>query len=98
MRASRFKHNPEFTQLEFYWAYADYLQVMELTEQMVSGAAPSVLGTQERRTRDGIDFTPPWKRRRCGRRLRADAAASTLPSTAAEAAHGPHLRKAGKAA
>ena len=26
-----FKHNPEFTQLEFYWAYADYLQVMELT-------------------------------------------------------------------
>ena len=27
-----FKHNPEFTQLEFYWAYADYLQVMELTE------------------------------------------------------------------
>ena len=31
-----FKHNPEFTQLEFYWAYADYLQVMELTEQMVS--------------------------------------------------------------
>ena len=28
-------HNPEFTQLEFYWAYADYLQVMELTEQMV---------------------------------------------------------------
>ncbi len=28
-------HNPEFTQLEFYWAYADYLKVMELTEQMV---------------------------------------------------------------
>ena len=34
-----FKHNPEFTQLEFYWAYADYLQVMELTEQMVCFAA-----------------------------------------------------------
>ena len=30
-----FKHNPEFTQLEFYWAYADYLQVMDFTEQMV---------------------------------------------------------------
>ena len=27
-----YKHNPEFTQLEFYWAYADYLQVMELTD------------------------------------------------------------------
>ena len=34
-----FKHNPEFTQLEFYMAYADYLQVMELTEQMVAYTA-----------------------------------------------------------
>src|SRR5512138_2973679 len=34
-----YKHNPEFTQLEFYWAYADYLQVMRLTEEMVSQAA-----------------------------------------------------------
>ena len=42
-----FKHNPEFTQLEFYWAYADYLQVMELTEQMVSFTAQQVLGTQK---------------------------------------------------
>src|SRR5688572_1340275 len=39
-----FKHNPEFTQLEFYWAYADYLQVMELTEQMVSYAAQQEIG------------------------------------------------------
>jgi lysyl-tRNA synthetase class 2 len=31
-------HSPEFTQLEFYWAYADYLQVMELTEQIVAFA------------------------------------------------------------
>jgi lysyl-tRNA synthetase, class II len=58
-----FKHNPEFTQLEFYWAYADYLQVMELTEQMVSYAARHVLGTQKI-TYQGreLDFTPPWKR------------------------------------
>ncbi len=40
-------HNPEFTQLEFYWAYADYLQVMELTEQMVAFAADQVLGSQQ---------------------------------------------------
>ena len=45
-----FKHNPEFTQLEFYWAYADYLQVMELTEQMVSYAAQQVLGTKRSHT------------------------------------------------
>ena len=42
-----FKHNPEFTQIEFYWAYADYLQVMELTEQMVAYVADKVLGTRD---------------------------------------------------
>ncbi|MDX1377302.1 MAG: lysine--tRNA ligase [Anaerolineales bacterium] len=58
-----FKHNPEFTQIEFYWAYADYLQVMELTEQMVSYVADKVLGTQKIRFKDHeIDLTPPWKR------------------------------------
>ena len=39
-----YKHNPEFTQLEFYWAYADYLKVMELTEQMVAYTAEKVTG------------------------------------------------------
>ena len=58
-----FKHNPEFTQLEFYWAYADYMQVMELTEQMVSYTAQEVLGTQIIRFAGvEIDLTPPWKR------------------------------------
>jgi lysyl-tRNA synthetase class 2 len=56
-------HNPEFTQLEFYWAYADYLQVMELTEQMVSFTAERVVGskviTYQEHT---IDLTPPWRR------------------------------------
>ncbi len=40
-----FKHNPEFTQLEFYMAYADYLQVMDLTEQMVASRLRQVRGT-----------------------------------------------------
>jgi len=58
-----FKHNPEFTQLEFYWAYADYLQVMELTEQMMAFAAEQVLGTRKVTYKGNeIDFTPPWKR------------------------------------
>src|SRR5688500_12638882 len=58
-----FKHNPEFTQLEFYWAYADYLQVMELTEQMVSNAAQQVTGSQKvNYNGQQIDFSPPWRR------------------------------------
>jgi lysyl-tRNA synthetase class 2 len=58
-----YKHNPEFTQLEFYMAYADYLKVMEMTEQMVSYAADQVLHTQKV-TFGGneIDLTPPWRR------------------------------------
>ncbi len=58
-----FKHNPEFTQLEFYWAYADYLQVMAFTEQMLAYVADRVLG---RRTFSyqghEINLEPPWKR------------------------------------
>jgi len=58
-----FKHNPEFTQLEFYWAYADYLQVMALTEEMVAYICDRVLGTRKV-IYDGkeLDFNPPWKR------------------------------------
>ncbi len=58
-----FKHNPEFTQLEFYWAYADYLQVMELTEQMVAYAAEKVAGsTTVKFGEHELNFKPPWKR------------------------------------
>jgi lysyl-tRNA synthetase class 2 len=58
-----YKHNPEFTQLEFYWAYADYLQVMELTEQMVSYTAEKVTGSMKvTYGKHELDFTPPWKR------------------------------------
>lgn len=58
-----FKHNPEFTQLEFYWAYADYLQVMELTEQMVVHAVEQVTGsTKIRYGEHEIEFKPPWRR------------------------------------
>jgi len=58
-----YKHNPEFTQLEFYWAYADYLKVMQLTEEMVSQVAQEVLGSLQIKFKNNtIDLTPPWKR------------------------------------
>jgi lysyl-tRNA synthetase class 2 len=58
-----FKHNPEFTQLEFYMAYADYNDVMSLTEKMLATVAGEVLGTPKFIYQGHeIDFTPPWPR------------------------------------
>lgn len=58
-----FQHNPEFTQVEFYWAYATYEDLMVLTEKMVSGLAAAVNGRMAI-LREGItlDFTPPYPR------------------------------------
>jgi len=57
------QHNPEYTLLEAYQAYADYRDIMELTESMVARAASEVLGTQTIVYQDReIDLTPPWKR------------------------------------
>lgn len=58
-----YKHNPEFTQLEYYWAYADYFEVMAMTEQMIAFTAEQVLGTTKIGFNDQkIDLAPPWKR------------------------------------
>ncbi|MBC7250677.1 MAG: lysine--tRNA ligase [Anaerolineae bacterium] len=58
-----YKHNPEFTQLEFYWAYADYNDLMDMTEEMIATVAQEVLGTT-RITYQGheIELAPPWRR------------------------------------
>ena len=56
-------HNPEFTLLESYEAYADYNDVMEMVEQMVSTIAADVNGSTEVCIGDqAIDFAPPWQR------------------------------------
>ena len=57
------RHNPEFTSVEVYQAYSDYLGMMELTEQMISAVCQEVSGSQTI-TYQGteIDLTPPWRR------------------------------------
>ncbi len=57
------KHNPEFTQLEVYQAYADYNDIMRLVEELWCTVAREVLGTPKL-TYQGhsVDLTPPWTR------------------------------------
>ncbi len=56
-------HNPEFTLLESYEAYADYNDIMEMVEQMVSTIAIEVNGSTKMIIgEDVIDFAPPWQR------------------------------------
>jgi len=57
------KHNPEFTMLESYEAYADYNDVMKMLEEMVFEVCQQVLGTSEIKFGDNIiSFKPPWQR------------------------------------
>jgi lysyl-tRNA synthetase class 2 len=58
------RHNPEFTMIELYWAYADYRVMMDLTQQIIVEALDAI--GQGYKTHWGdleIDFTPPFKRR-----------------------------------
>ena len=63
-------HNPEFTTCEFYQAYADYNDLMDMTEQMVAGMVKEVTGGYVIEYHANgpdeapvtIDFSPPWRR------------------------------------
>jgi lysyl-tRNA synthetase class 2 len=57
------RHNPEFTMLEFYWAYATYEDLMRLTEELFVTLADELLGRRTLEYGDWtIDLTPPWRR------------------------------------
>lgn len=57
------RHNPEFTMLEFYWAWATWSDLMDLTEELLVGLVDEVLGSRTieygERT---LDFSPPFRR------------------------------------
>ena len=58
------QHNPEFTQLEFYWAWKNYQDLMEFTEKMLSKIIKKVTGKETIKIRGKeVSFKPPWERK-----------------------------------
>ncbi|HDH10400.1 MAG TPA: lysine--tRNA ligase [Deltaproteobacteria bacterium] len=55
-------HNPEFTMIEFYYAYQDYLGLMNFTEQLIGYAAKAIDAESINFSGNQIDFAKPWKR------------------------------------
>lgn len=57
------RHNPEFTMLELYWAYADFQDIMDLTEKSIAHIAQEVLGTMKISYQGkDVNLTPKWRR------------------------------------
>jgi lysyl-tRNA synthetase class 2 len=86
-------HNPEFTMLEFYQAFADYEDMMRVTEELLVHVVRAVHGSLSLTYGDRtIDFTPPWRRLSVLEAAAEGLGLATLPSTAAD------LRDAARAA
>ena len=78
-------HNPEFTMLEWYQAYADYIDMLEMVEQMVSGVVQECLGglVHERRG-NLLNFAPPYARVKFREGILAACGIDVLEATEAE--------------
>lgn len=75
-------HNPEFTMLECYQAYADYTDMMELVESMLSGLVRDLLGGPGVTLGETVlDFTPPWPRVRFVEGIREHAGLDVLAAS-----------------
>ncbi|HKA92643.1 MAG TPA: lysine--tRNA ligase, partial [Acidimicrobiia bacterium] len=75
------RYNPEFTMLEVYQAFADYQDMMDLTEQMVAHAATAAVGTTRVGEGDAaVDLTPPWPRQTMLSLIREYAGVEVHPS------------------
>ncbi len=90
-------HNPEFTMLEWYMAYADYHDILAMFEEMLSGLVRELCGTSTlERHGVALDFTPPFRRVSFVEGIRAIAGVDVL--TAEESELHALLRGAGLAA
>ncbi|MEO7794601.1 MAG: lysine--tRNA ligase, partial [Thermoanaerobaculia bacterium] len=71
------QHNPEFTMLEFYWAYSNYEHLMDVTEELIADLAEKVLGKKMLSFKGmELDLTPPWPRLSMGAALQRFAGLS----------------------
>jgi lysyl-tRNA synthetase class 2 len=90
------RHNPEFTMLELYEAYATYEEIMDLTESMIRDAAQSVLGTTALHWEgNAIDLGPGfrrWKLEEAVRELNPEISAADCRDREALAAHCARLK------
>jgi lysyl-tRNA synthetase class 2 len=90
------RHNPEFTMMELYHAYADYRGIMELVEELISSLAREVLGSTRIRFGDlELDLAPPWPRAPY-RQLLREYAGTDDPKALLETARRLEIETAGR--